>query len=124
MDGHNICVELPYGFKDYVIQLAGMATPGSNQQLACLLLRALYGLEKSPMLWHREFEKLLRNLGFIPLFADACPFRHSEGCIIVVHVDDVFTIASTKAIVESAVSGPLRGAFPGSKYQSLVGSLM
>jgi hypothetical protein len=111
IDGRQIFVELPHGFEDYVIQLAGMATTATNQQLACLLLRALYGLKQSPMLWYREFEKFIRNLGFTPLFADACLFRHSNGCIIIIYVDDVLAMALIKAIIESVVSGPLRDAF-------------
>jgi hypothetical protein len=111
MDGHQIYVELPHGFEDYVIQLAGMATVADSQQLACLLLRALYGLKQSPMLWYQEFEKFIRNLGFTPLFADACLFRHGNGCIIIIYVDDVLAMALTKAIVKSAVTGPLRDAF-------------
>jgi hypothetical protein len=99
MDGHQIYVELPHGFEDYVIQLAGMAMISTNQQLACLLLRALYGLKQSPMLWYREFEKFIRNLGFTPLFADACLFRHGNGCIIIIYVDDVLAMALTKAVV-------------------------
>jgi hypothetical protein len=43
-------MELPHGFEDYVIQLAGMTVTAGDQQLACLLLRALYGLKQSPML--------------------------------------------------------------------------
>ena len=63
------------------------------------------------MLWYREFEKFLRNLGFTPLFADACLFKHGNSCIIIIYVDDVLAMALTKAIIESAVSGPLRDAF-------------
>jgi hypothetical protein len=36
---------------------------------------------------------------------------HSNGCIIIIYVDDVLAMALTKAIIESAVSGPLRDAF-------------
>jgi hypothetical protein len=63
------------------------------------------------MLWYREFEKFIRNLGFTPLFVDTCLFRHSNGYIIIIYVDDVLAMALTKAIVESVVSGPLRDAF-------------
>jgi hypothetical protein len=63
------------------------------------------------MLWYQEFEKFLCNLGFTPLFADAYLFRHSNGYIIVIYVEDVLAMALTKAIVESAVTGPLRDAF-------------
>jgi hypothetical protein len=94
-----------------MIQLAGMATTDSNQQLAYLLLRALYGLKQSPMLWYREFEKFIRNLGFTPLLADTCLFRYSNGCIIIIYVDDVLAMALAKSIIESAVSGSLRDAF-------------
>jgi hypothetical protein len=63
------------------------------------------------MLWYQEFEKFLRNLGFIPLFADACLFRHGNGYIIIICVDDVLAIALTKAIIESVVTSPLKDAF-------------
>jgi hypothetical protein len=63
------------------------------------------------MLWYQEFKKFLRNLGFIPLFADACLFRHSNGCIIIIYVDDVLAMALTKAIIESVVTSPLKDAF-------------
>jgi hypothetical protein len=88
-----------------------MIVRASDQQLVCLLLRALYGLKQSPMLWYQEFEKFLRNLGFTPLFADAYLFRYSNGYIVIIYVDDVLAMALIKAIVESVVSGPLRDAF-------------
>jgi hypothetical protein len=36
---------------------------------------------------------------------------NSNGCIIIIYVDDVLAMALMKAIVESVVSGPLRDAF-------------
>jgi hypothetical protein len=63
------------------------------------------------MLWYQEFEKFLCNLGFIPLFTDACLFRYSNGYIIIIYVDDVLAIALTKAIIESVVTGPLKDVF-------------
>jgi hypothetical protein len=111
MDGHQIYVELPHGFEDYVIQLAGMATTAGNQQLVCLLLRALYGLKQSPMLWYREFEKFLHNLGFTPLSVDACLLRHGNDSITIIYVENVLATALTTAIAESVVIGLLRDVF-------------
>jgi hypothetical protein len=53
----KIYVEMQHGFEDY-------AEDGT--QLVCFLLRALYGLKQSPLLWYEELTAFLRSIGLEP----------------------------------------------------------
>lgn len=87
MGGHVVYVEQPHGFEE-----------GDN---VCLLLRALYGLKQAPLLWHRELTKFLESVHFVPLWSDACLFKHKDsGAIIIIYVDDLVITARTEDEIE------------------------
>lgn len=75
----------------YVIMLHGFEQPGK----VCLLLRALYGLRQSPLLWYEQLKAFLITLKFTPIMSDICAFKHTNGGIIVVYVDDMLVIAQS-----------------------------
>jgi hypothetical protein len=52
------------------------------------LLRALYGLRKSPRLWQQEASRVLISIGFKVVQEDLCLFVR-EGLIIIFYVDDL-----------------------------------
>jgi hypothetical protein len=55
------------------------------------LLRALYGLRQSPLLWHKNLSKALRDFGFTEVPGISCLF--SDGKILVFFfVDDIVSI--------------------------------
>jgi hypothetical protein len=61
----------------------------------CLLLRrALYGLRRSPRLWHNDFSKELIKLGLRPVSGEPCLY-HNKSLIVFFYVDDI-CVASTK----------------------------
>ncbi|KAL2267988.1 hypothetical protein VTJ83DRAFT_2834 [Remersonia thermophila] len=67
--------ELPEGYKQ----------PGKCVQL----LRALYGLRESPLLWYREFSSTLRKLGLKASKEEPCLFYDDQRKVtIVFYVDD------------------------------------
>ena len=59
----------------------------------CLLLvRALYGLRKSPLLWLREFSKALTSLDMQQIPGEPCLFTDYSGIILFFYVDDIVII--------------------------------
>ena len=61
MDSRDVYVRQPPGFQD------GTKRVGK-------LLKTLYGLRDSPLVWSREVTKLMKHTGFEPLSTDACVF--------------------------------------------------
>ncbi|KAJ9481139.1 hypothetical protein VN97_g12361 [Penicillium thymicola] len=55
------------------------------------LLRALYGLRKSPRLWQREASNVLTKLGLTVVQEDLCLFA-SDGIIVYFYVDDIIIV--------------------------------
>jgi hypothetical protein len=89
---YKIYVEMPHGFEDY-------AEDGT--QLVCLLLRALYGLKQSPLLWHEELTAFLRSIGLEPIQSDPCLFMdRTSGSFILIYVDDLLMFAKTVTAVD------------------------
>jgi len=66
----------------------------------CLhLLRALYSLRRSPLLWLRELSQTLVSLGFKEALEGSCLF--TDGCLIVLfYVDDLLLLGQKENITE------------------------
>src|SRR5947207_4145040 len=63
---------------------------GFQQDRKCLrLLRALYGLRRSPLLWLREFSTTLHDLGLNEISGQPCLFTTDDGIIVFFYVDDI-----------------------------------
>lgn len=58
---------------------------------ALRLVRALYGLRRSPRLWQMELTKTLCQIGLEPVNEEPCLFT-SKGIILMVYVDDILLI--------------------------------
>jgi hypothetical protein len=57
------------------------------------LIKALYGLRKSPKLWFLEISSFMAELGFLPCTEDMCLFTHKEKLLMVfVYVDDFLIV--------------------------------
>ena len=69
---------------------------GFEQAGFCLLLlRALYGLRRSALLWWKEFSSTLKDLGFIQVGEDHCLFMN-DWATVFFHVDDIVILCQTK----------------------------
>ncbi len=55
------------------------------------LLKALYGLRRSPLLWHKELSEFLNSLGFRAVPEDPCVMT-KNGIIIFFYVDDLVAL--------------------------------
>ncbi|KJZ70650.1 hypothetical protein HIM_09970 [Hirsutella minnesotensis 3608] len=63
--------------------------PGHRRQGTLLrLVKALYGLRKSPLLWHRELTATLRRIGFKSVPHEPCCLT-LKGIIVFFYVDDI-----------------------------------
>ena len=65
------------------------------------LLRALYGLRKSPRLWQKEATRILLLLGFEPVPEELCLFV-KDGIIIIFYVDDIIMASHPSKREEAA----------------------
>jgi hypothetical protein len=87
---YKIFIKQPHGFEE-----------SGNETLVCLLLRALYGLKQSPLLWYDELTAFLRSIGLAPTISDPCLFVHLDtNAYVLIYVDDLLIIATTIAIVD------------------------
>ena len=65
---------------------------GYNIEGLCLLLLcALYGLRRSPLLWLKEFSKTLQELGLQEVPGEPCLFTN-DWLIVFFYVDDIVTL--------------------------------
>jgi hypothetical protein len=56
------------------------------------LMRGMYGLRQSAIMWYNDLKDSLKELGFNPIEADPCVFINAKREIIVVYVDDLILI--------------------------------
>ena len=69
---------------------------GYTKEGSCLLLlRALYGLRRSLILWLKEFSKTLRELGLEEVSGEPCLFTN-DWLIIFFYVDDIVALCRTE----------------------------
>jgi hypothetical protein len=92
----KIFIEQPHGFEILL---------DDRERLVCLLLRALYGLKQSPLLWYDELTSFLRSIGLAPTISDLCLFIHPDtSAYILIYIDDLLIIATTTAIIDQITS--------------------
>jgi hypothetical protein len=72
----------------YVHMPDGYEMPGRCWRL----LKALYGLRRSPRLWQLEFGSWLRSMGFKQVPEDPCVYT-TEHIIVIFFVDDIVTLS-------------------------------
>lgn len=78
----------------------------STSDLKYLLLnKALYGLKQSARIWHFTLIKVLKELGFKPLYADSCIFINKNTSIIIcIYVDDLAILGLDKSEIKSLIN--------------------
>ena len=86
----EVYVELPPGM-----------FPRTTKMRCWRLLRALYGLRKSPRLWQQEATRVLGQLGFKTVYEDVCLMVSDDGILVIFYVDDIL-IFSPKSIRQRA----------------------
>lgn len=74
----EVYIELPDGFKD--------------KENSLRLIKALYGLRRSPRLWQLEFGGWLTTLGLKQIPDDPCVYK-SDRFIVIFFVDDIVTLS-------------------------------
>ena len=57
------------------------------------ILRSLYGLKQAARDWHKKCTSELEKMGFCRLMSDPCVFRHKNGIILSMHVDDIMIVS-------------------------------
>ena len=69
-----------------------------NNGYKAKLLKSIYGLKQSALLWYQTLSKAIKNLGFQQLYFDHCVFTKftNELVIIGIYVDDILIISSNQ----------------------------
>jgi reverse transcriptase-like protein/Pol polyprotein/gag-pre-integrase-like protein len=66
--------------------------PGYRQPGNCLLLlKPLYGLRRSPLMWYKDLSESLKGMGLVCLMEDMCIFSN-EYIVVLFFVDDIIPI--------------------------------
>ena len=86
-DAVNAFINSAMNEEVYVDYPEGMTLPPNNKNPCLLLLRALYGLKQSPLLWLQEVTSTLLDLGLYPVPGVDCLFTNS-WLILFFYVDD------------------------------------
>jgi Reverse transcriptase (RNA-dependent DNA polymerase) len=72
---------------------------GFEQPNSCLLLlRALYGLHCSPLLWLQELATTLKELGLKEVAGEPCLFINDDGVLVFFYVDDIVLLCRSGAL--------------------------
>lgn len=89
---------IPEGEIYYMEQPPGLPqVPGKVWRL----IKALYGLRKSPHYWFNEVRPVMIKLGFEPFGSDTCLFRHKvDGTLLLLYVDDLLMAAPSKKTID------------------------
>tara|TARA_R110002050_G_C8950037_1_gene513235 strand:- start:112 stop:3054 length:2943 start_codon:yes stop_codon:yes gene_type:complete len=99
---------------DYKIFLSppqGMEVPDG---FVLQLLRAIYGLKQSPLLWYTTLSNYLKSIGFIQCVSDVCLFTLTDGgstIVLCIYVDDLILASESQTLIDM-VLGQLKERFP------------
>ena len=72
----------------------------------CKLHKSLYGLKQAPRAWFQRLDNFLLTIGFVASQSDSLLFiynQHGFRCFLLVYVDDVIIIGSSKVMVQSMI---------------------
>lgn len=74
------------------------------------LLKALYGLHQSPLLWYRTLQKALKQIGFVPISVESAAMvlrskkeRRERMCIVLIYVDDLLFFSDSDYLLNAVV---------------------
>ncbi len=84
----EVYVNQPHGFNDGTARV-------------CRLLRALYGLKRSPRVWYDTLVAFLNNYSMSPLNADLSVYA-KPGLMIAILVDDLLITGSSTSEIKAA----------------------
>ena len=91
LDAVNAFTNSPLDETVHIDMPEGYESPGF-----CLnLLKALYGLRRSPLLWLKEFSSTLEDFGLRAINEEKCLFMN-DWLILFFYVDDIVVICQTK----------------------------
>ena len=115
----NVCFTPPAGYESEFLKLKGHENMNFTHEVF-RLLRPAYGLKDAPRAWKRRLDKILRELGGIPVPTDASLYAFYDSltlvCLLATHVDDIKgagTKAATKRILQglTVAFGQLKTSF-------------
>ena len=95
-----------YGLLDsdevcYMEQPEGFVEPGFEDHV-WELQKGLYGMKQGGLIWNRTLNEAMLSWGFIRLKSEHCIYyrrNHTGILLVAVHVDDFFTVGSSKAVI-------------------------
>ena len=102
--GHKLCVSFPKGAT--VKPTVSPSSPGgsNHRRVGLILLKALYGIKQSPLLWSQEIAKIFTAIGHTRSASDLCisfNIEGSERIECVVFVDDLFVVSKSIRMIKT-----------------------
>jgi hypothetical protein len=83
----------------FIEQPPGFESPGKEDWVWCLL-KSIYGMKQASRVWSKTFNSAIIGWDFVHLSCEWCVYMHrslTETIIFSVHVDDIFSVASSAA---------------------------
>tara|TARA_R110002050_G_scaffold112373_2_gene226573 strand:+ start:140 stop:2506 length:2367 start_codon:yes stop_codon:yes gene_type:complete len=99
---------------DYKIFLEPPPGLHAPQGFVLELLRAIYGLRQSPLLWYLTLSKFIMSMGFVRCVTDVCLFTLSNemgNIFLSIYVDDLILSSKSQPLIDWVLTH-LRGRFP------------
>ena len=62
-----------------------------------LVLQSLYRLKQSANLWNKRIKRMVKTLGFDPIYTDTSIFINKRGIIIRLYIDDLLIFAKNES---------------------------
>ncbi|MCO5601449.1 hypothetical protein L7F22_055572 [Adiantum nelumboides] len=97
----------------YMSQPDGGYTSLQHLDYVCRLLKALYGLKKSPRQWYIRFHQCMISLGYTHFQSDANVYsRHSTNVLLflAIYLDDILILSNSQYAIDKA-KGELQASF-------------
>lgn len=91
LDAVNAFLNSPIDEEVYVQYPDGFKIPGQSLRLK----KALYGLRRSPFLWHKHFSQTLVSMGLKPILEEPCIYTN-DWLVVFFYVDDIVLLARPK----------------------------
>lgn len=92
------------GTLDHIVYMKPPNGVGTPPNKVFKIVKGLYGLKQSGRVWNQHLDKLLRELGFMPLSSTPCVYQRGRGdqqVVLVTYVDDIILTSPSLGQLEN-----------------------
>src|SRR3954466_15832675 len=87
----------------YTMQLEGFVDPKGVNKI-CKLQRSIYGLVQASRSWNIHFDEMIKALGFMQTYGEACVYKKVSGssvAFLILYVDDILLMGNDIELLDS-----------------------